>query len=358
MKAIVKQITIDKLKRIIIISDIHGNLNLFKRLLSEVAYSENDILILLGDLIEKGTKNIETLQYIMQLSQEREVYVVKGNCDVRWQGIETEGTYKNQLRQNLFRKNSLLREMCEALQIDIDKTFDIDFIKRQLSAHFSSILNWLEALPHILETERFICAHAGITSENLELEQAKEVLRRDAFLEEGTSFSKYVIVGHWPTANYGREKGCCNPIIHKEQKIISIDGGNAVRVEGQLNALIIHEEDFSFHSVDDLPKEKVIKPQKASTNSIQITLMDNAIEILEKGETFSCCKHLSTGHELWIKNNKIYKDKDHIRCYDVTDYFIEAKTDDVVSIIERAPERTLVKKEGIIGWILNENLED
>ena len=64
-------------------------------------------------------------------------------------------------------------------------------------------------------------------------------------MEEGLTFSKYVIVGHWPTANYGKEKGCCNPIINKEQNIISIDGGNMIKSEGQLNALIINGDKFS-----------------------------------------------------------------------------------------------------------------
>lgn len=34
---------------------------------------------------------------------------------------------------------------------------------------------------------------------------------------------------------YGKEKGCFNSIINKEQKIISIDGGNMIKSEGQLD---------------------------------------------------------------------------------------------------------------------------
>ena len=45
-------------------------------------------------------------------------------------------------------------------------------------------------------------------------------MKNDAFLEQGLVFSKYVIVGHWPTANYGIEKGCCNPIIKKNKKLL------------------------------------------------------------------------------------------------------------------------------------------
>lgn len=53
-----------KSKRKIVISDIHGNLDLYKRLLIKIDYKPNeDCLILLGDIIEKGPKNLETLHY-------------------------------------------------------------------------------------------------------------------------------------------------------------------------------------------------------------------------------------------------------------------------------------------------------
>lgn len=81
MKAVVKIIATENNRRVIAISDIHGSLRLFKRLLSRVSYNKNDVLILVGDLIEKGEQSLETLRYIMQLSKVQEVYIVSGNCD-------------------------------------------------------------------------------------------------------------------------------------------------------------------------------------------------------------------------------------------------------------------------------------
>lgn len=358
MKAVVKKIAIENNRRIIAISDIHGSLRLFKRLLSKVSYNKNDVLILVGDLIEKGEQSLETLRYIMQLSMEQEVYIVSGNCDTLWEDIISEEEDEGLLRYMLFRKNSILNEMCRELLIEVNEKSDIRYIKEQIRQNFSLELNWLERLPHVIASEKFIFVHAGITTENLEKNEANEVLKRDAFMDEGLVFSKYVIVGHWPTANYGREKGCCNPIINKEQKIISIDGGNAIKAEGQLNALIIDGESFTFDAVDDFPRGEITKEQKSSTNTstIQITWMNNYIEVLKEGVEFSYCRHISSNHELWIKNDKIFKARDGMRCYDFTDYFIEAGKGDIVSIIEKAKERTLVKKDGIIGWVRNECL--
>ncbi|WP_201259930.1 metallophosphoesterase [Tissierella sp. P1] len=223
MKAKVEKITLYKNRRIIVISDIHGNLKLFKKLLEKVNYTKDDVLILVGDLIEKGENSLETLRYIIQLSNEQEVYVVTGNCDVLWEDIKYEVDNDSLLKYMLFRKNSLLNEMCNALSIEVNEKSDMAFINEQLRLNFVMELDYLEKLPHIIETEDYIFAHAGITTEDLEKNEINKVIKRDAFMNENLFFSKYVVVGHWPTANYGIEKGCCNPIINEEQKIISID---------------------------------------------------------------------------------------------------------------------------------------
>ena len=69
-------------QRMIIISDIHGNLNTFKKLLCRTGYDlNNDHLFLLGDLMEKGPDNLATLRFIMELAQHENVHVLMGNCD-------------------------------------------------------------------------------------------------------------------------------------------------------------------------------------------------------------------------------------------------------------------------------------
>lgn len=359
MKAVVKRILVEKDKRVIAISDIHGNLSAFKRVLEKICFTEKDILILVGDLIEKGEMNLKTLRYIMEISRIREVYVVSGNCDTVWEDIKSEVDDENLLRYMMFRKNSILNEMCQELSIEVDEKSDIKYIKEQIRQNFSDELNWLEQLPHIIETEKFIFAHAGITSDDLEEQHISEVITNDAFIEKGLVFSKYVIVGHWPTANYGKERGCCNPIINEEQKIISIDGGNMIKSEGQLNALIINGDgNITFDAVDDFLIGEIVEEQASNSNTIQISWMDNAIEVLKEGKEFSLCRHISSNHELWVKNDKLFKTKEGMRCYDCTDYYLSVKKGDRVSIIEKSSTQTLVKKDGIIGWVLNEKLRE
>jgi len=293
----------------------------------------------------------------MELSKTKEVYVVSGNCDTLWEDIKYELDDENLLRYMIFRKNSILNEMCQELSIEVNEKSDIKHIKEEIKQNFSYELNWLEQLPHIIEIENFIFAHAGITSDNLEEQNASRVLKTDAFMEQGLSFSKYVVVGHWPTANYGREYCCCNPIINEDQKIISIDGGNVIKDGGQLNALIINDNGkISFDALDGLPKGEIIENQASNSNTIQIPWMNNAVEVLKEDKEFSLCRHKPSNHEIWIQNNKLYKAKDGIHCYDCTDYFVSVLKGDIVSIIEKASNQTLVKKDGTIGWVLNEKL--
>ena len=41
-------------RRVLAVSDIHGNLDFFQALLRQVGFCRNDILIILGDVLEKG----------------------------------------------------------------------------------------------------------------------------------------------------------------------------------------------------------------------------------------------------------------------------------------------------------------
>ena len=358
MKAIVEEVTTAENKRIIAISDIHGNLGLFQRLLGKVRYSENDILVLLGDLIEKGPMSLDTLRYIIELSGKHEVYVLSGNCDTLWEDVKYEVDDENLLRYMILREKSVLNEMCRELSIDVNEQSDIKYIKRQMRQSYSYELDWLEQLPHVIETESFVFAHAGIVPGNLREQNARTVMKTDAFLEQGLSFPKYVVVGHWPTANYGREKGCCNPIVSKEQRIISIDGGNMIKREGQLNALIINDtEDITFAALDDLAKGEIIADQAANSNTVNITWADNAVEMLRREQEFSLCRHKSSNHELWIKNSRLFEAKDGMHCYDCTDYFLPVAKGDIVSIVEISSKHTLAKKDGTIGWVSNEKLK-
>lgn len=56
-------------RRTIVISDIHGHRAWLEKLLKKVDFSEKDILIIVGDMIEKGPESLNTIRYIMELCE-------------------------------------------------------------------------------------------------------------------------------------------------------------------------------------------------------------------------------------------------------------------------------------------------
>lgn len=70
--------------RIICVSDIHAHYDEFARLLRKCDYNnESDYLFILGDILEKGRQNIETLHFIQKLSRDKNAYVSRVTT-IRW----------------------------------------------------------------------------------------------------------------------------------------------------------------------------------------------------------------------------------------------------------------------------------
>lgn len=76
-------------ERIIIIGDLHGCYEELKDLLKLCLFQkEKDILIFVGDLVNKGPYSVEVIRYIYQLSLENIAYIVRGNHDEAMLEIE------------------------------------------------------------------------------------------------------------------------------------------------------------------------------------------------------------------------------------------------------------------------------
>ena len=69
------------IKRIIAISDIHGDGLLLRRLMVRLAPGSGDLVVLVGDYINRGPDSDDALHTVMQLSARENVVVLKGNMD-------------------------------------------------------------------------------------------------------------------------------------------------------------------------------------------------------------------------------------------------------------------------------------
>lgn len=55
-----------KANNIYVISDIHGEFDLFIKMLKKINFSRNDRLIILGDVLDRGSQPIKIIEYVME----------------------------------------------------------------------------------------------------------------------------------------------------------------------------------------------------------------------------------------------------------------------------------------------------
>lgn len=360
MKAVVKSIDIPPGRRVLAISDIHGNLPWFKALLDKAGFCGDDILVLVGDMVEKGAHSLATLRYIMELSGTHTVHALCGNCDnlavdlVYGGGEMGRDFFRFYLE--VWRERSLVMQMAQEIGFAVKSEEDLPALRRALRNRFAPELSFLRSLPTILTAPGFVFVHGGVPSyEHMEELDAWGCMKNDDFMGQGHSFPAYCVVGHWPVTLYRKDYPCSDPIVDRERKIISIDGGCVLKADGQLNALVIpgpYGEDFAWVRYDDCPVGVALDSQAESTDPLIVHWTDHDVDILQRGEEFSLCRHKATGRTLRVLSKYLKNHHGRDWCEDSTDYCLGVEPGDILSVVEETSQGWLVKKDGVTGWYL------
>lgn len=359
IKAKVRRLVIPAGHRILAVSDIHGNPVFLRELLRKVAFGAEDYLFLLGDMVEKGEESLATLRMVMDLcAQYPHVYPICGNCDeIANQFTDEAGEIDPAFYDMYFRLwkgKSLVLQMGREAGCAVRGREDYPALRAALRRDFQPELQFIRALPTIIETQNFLFVHGGVPREDrLEELEAWRCMKNDFFLEQGHSFQKWCVVGHSPVTLYHAHIPSAQPIIQRQRRIISIDGGCSLKVDGQLNALIIpgaDGEDFSSAYFDGLPTAEALDGQAPSEDSVNIRWGKNQLEVLERGPERSLCRHCETGRVLEILTEYLYERGGTTRCEDSTDYRLPVSPGDRLSVVRRISGGALAKKDGVTGW--------
>lgn len=343
-------------KRILVVSDIHGGLKLFQELLEKLQYQPGeDSLVLLGDLVQKGTQNLDTVRFAMELSREKNVFILMGNNEL----FTLEG-YDEELLQHAshFRERTVLGEMAMELGLPFPKTAaETHALRERAEQAFFQELNFLRGLPHVLETDKFLFAHAGLSDEELESQELEYVLAVPRFYEVVThSFQKLLLVGHWPVANFRTDCLSNEPLYQEACNVLSIDGGNTLKSFGQLNGVILDNETGKWQSLSADPYPQIPAPcsQKAKPG-VAVTWPENFVELLKRGESVSRCRAKKNGAILDVPNEFFYEDEKGLRVSDATNVQLELTKGEPVSLISEGKGWQLIMKNGKAGLLFPEN---
>lgn len=350
-------------RRILIISDIHGHADGLRSILEKARFGASDILIILGDLIEKGFQSLDTLRLVMALKKQYAVYVLMGNVELwRLEFLLSEDPEK----WREFKESALwavdwwgcclLGEMCDEIGAPLTPETDMVPLIPLIRERFSDEISFMAQMPTILDSQRMTFVHGGIPHERLKELVGTDnypLLKFDDFYSAGLSFQKYVVVGHWPAVLYSKTYPVFSPLIDRQRRIISLDGACGVKHEGQLNLLILEDwrsDEFSLVTWDALPTLTALDVQAPSPeeDAVYIRWNDHAIELIEKGAEMSKVRY--HGRIVPVPTQFIFDHNGVLSCSDITDYRIETKPGDQLRLILKLSDGCYVKKDNAAGW--------
>lgn len=185
------------MSRTFVVGDLHGCYDEFVELTNRIGITENDLVISLGDIVDRGNKSYELYEYFK--NRENSV-VLMGNHE------------RKHLRGIL--------------------SYSQEIVKVQFAEKYDDFLNWLKTLSYYYETDEAIIVHAFFEHDVKLEKQRQEVLAGTTsgsrYLEnkykEGTYWSDYykgdkpIIYGHHVVGDkpkienntFGIDTGACH----------------------------------------------------------------------------------------------------------------------------------------------------
>ena len=207
------------------VANLHGSLDKFNKLLKEIKFTDNDVMYVVGDIVDYGDESIALLS---DLSMRFNVIPIVGEHD--YKALKLLAELDKMLKNGSMPAPDVMAEMTEWMQDGGNKT--IEGFKDLDDDMKEGILEYLEDMSLYEEVEikgkKYLLVHAGIADfdEDTELDDympedfISEFADLDRILIDGVT----LVVGHVPTYQIdGAQRG---KIYHGEGGI-AIDCGAA-----------------------------------------------------------------------------------------------------------------------------------
>ena len=175
-------------KRLLVVSDIHGHYQPFMKLMDLVGYrSDEDTLIVLGDLIDRGPQSSNVVKWFLPGNPGERAIVIRGNHEEGFLRF-LQGKMGYAAYVNVYMGGVRTIQSYEPMSTD------------EMSQH----LLFLSQLPYYHRQDGFIFVHAGLnTQKELEYQEVNDFLFADVKFftqERSTRYPNDIVVfGHTPT---------------------------------------------------------------------------------------------------------------------------------------------------------------
>jgi len=191
-----------------VISNIHGNYQKFKAILSEISFRDSDVLYILGDILDYGE---ESMELIADLSVRINVYPIAGEHD--YLAARMLKGFSKMLESGAAPDPEYIAEMTAWVQDGGQATLEafraLDTEQRE------GVLDYLEEMTLFEEIEikgkEYILVHAGIADYDPDTDlydyEPEDFFSAPLDASFALAKGKTVIVGHMPTKSGKIERG-------------------------------------------------------------------------------------------------------------------------------------------------------
>ena len=255
MESVIKanKIKIEKINendynRIFVMSDIHGQYDLFLKMLDKIKLKREDLLVIIGDICDRGKKSYEIYMKCMKMIKlgYNLKFILGNHEDMLLEDLENDYPIRYETEYSVFRNSKYFENK------DMKDWHEENFLEE-----IEWLVKWLKNCPLIISGNENIFVHAGLDLKKVLEKQEKETVlwtREEFWLMENVELEEYkgknIYFGHTPNIN-GR-------ISKKTDRIKGIDCGaffthflGCIEVKSQEEIYVYENEHIQFPEVLD-----------------------------------------------------------------------------------------------------------
>ena len=244
----IEKINENDYNKIFVISDLHGQYDLFLKLLEKINLKREDLLVIMGDICDRGEKSYEIYMKCMKMIKlgYNLKFILGNHEDMLLEDLENDYPIRYETEYSVYRNSKYFK-----------KKSIKDWHEGNFLVEIEWLVKWMEDSPLAILGNENIFVHAGLDLQTALKEQERETVlwtREEFWLMENVELEEYrgknTYFGHTPNIN-GR-------ISQKTDKISGIDCGaffthflGCVEVKSKEKIYVYEDECIQFSEVLD-----------------------------------------------------------------------------------------------------------